>query len=432
MKTTTARDGAILDAVAAEAGWMEDLLVRLVEAPTVLGEEEAGQEIMEEAFADCGLEPRSVPLDAQALRDADGSSPFSWDVSGKRNVVADWRAGARDGRSLILNGHVDVVPPAAEDLWTRPPFEAVRDGDWLYGRGAGDMKAGLAAMTGAVRALKRAGYAPAAPVQLQSVVEEECTGHGALQCLLGGATADACVITEPHPDHITVAQVGVLWFHVDVSGVPAHAARASHLGFNAIEAAYEVLAALRGLEARLNEAPPAPFDVFDHPINLNPGVISGGDWPSTVAAACTLSCRIGLYPGQEPQEMRRLVEEAVAGAAKASTILAENPPRLRYDGFSCEGCVVGGDEPVVGVLSGAYERLHGVKPEARATTATTDARHFVRAGIPAVCFGPRGENIHGIDERVSLRSVVESAQVLGLFIRDWCGLVGAPDREEDS
>lgn len=430
MRTGTTPDEAVLAAVAAEREWMLDFLVRLVEAPTVLGHEEAGQRIMEKAFADCGLEPRSVPLDAEALRAADGASPFSWPVEGKRNVVADWPAGGSEarGRSLILNGHVDVVPPAAGDLWTHPPYKAVRDGDWLYGRGAGDMKAGLAAMAGAVRALSRAGYAPAGPVQLQSVVEEECTGHGALQCLLDGARADACVITEPHPDHITVAQVGVLWFHVEVSGVPAHAARASRLGFNAIEAAGEVLAALRRLEERLNEDPPPPFDEFEHPINLNPGVISGGDWPSTVAASCTLSCRIGLYPGQTPAEMKALVEEAVAGAA--SPRLSENPPRVRYDGFACEGSVVDASEPVVAALSDAYERLHGGRPPAIATTATTDARHFVRAGIPAVCFGPRAERIHGIDERVSLRSLVESAQVLGLFIRDWCGLVGGSDRKE--
>jgi acetylornithine deacetylase len=408
-------DAEVLDAVAAEAGWMEDLLVRLVEAPTVLGAEEQGQALMEAAFRDCGLAPRSVPLDAAALRAATGASPFSWDVDGKRNVVADWGAD-NGGRSLILNGHVDVVPPAAEALWTSPPFTARRDGDWLYGRGAGDMKAGLAAMTGAVRALARAGAAPAAPLQLQSVVEEECTGHGALQCLLDGARADACVITEPHPDHITVAQVGVLWFHVEVAGVPAHAARAS-LGFNAIDAAHDILAALRGLEARLNEQPPPPFDGFEHPINLNPGVIAGGDWPSTVAATCTLSCRLGLYPGQDPSGLRAQVEAAVAEAADPVGAV-----RVRYDGFACEGAVVDEAEPVVTALGDAYARLHGKRPALQATTATTDARHFVRAGIPAVCFGPRGERIHGIDERVSLRSVTESAQVLGLFIRDWCGL----------
>jgi acetylornithine deacetylase len=431
MRELAVADEAVLAAVAAEAGWMEDLLVRLVGAPTVLGNEEAGQRIMEEAFSESGLETRGVPLDAEALRAARGASPFSWEVAGKRNVVADWPAGGGEdrGRSLVLNGHVDVVPPAAEELWTHPPYAATRDGDWLYGRGAGDMKAGLAAMAGVVRALKRAGYAPAAPVQLQSVVEEECTGHGALQCLLNGAMAHACVIAEPHPDHLTVAQVGVLWFHVDVAGVPAHAARASRLGFNAIDAAYDVLASLRHLEERLNEDPPAPFDAFEHPINLNPGVISGGDWPSTVAASCTLSCRIGLYPGQVPEEMRRLVEDAVAKAAASSPRLAENPPRVRYDGFSSEGSIVAEDDPLVAALSGAYGRLHGELP---ATVATTDARHFVRAGVPAVCFGPRAERIHGIDERVSLRSVVESAQVLGLFIKDWCGLVWAPDREEES
>ena len=425
-------DEAVLATVAAEADWMEDLLVRLVEAPTVLGAEEAGQQVMEKAFAECGLNPRSVPLSAEALRAAVGASPFTWDVSTKRNVVADWPAGGEGGRSLILNGHVDVVPPAAEELWTHPPFEAVRDGDWLCGRGAGDMKAGLAAMTGAVRALARARYAPAAPVQLQSVVEEECTGHGALQCLLDGASADACVITEPHPDHITVAQVGVLWFHVDIAGVPAHAARASLLGFNAIDAAVDVLAALRKLEVRLNENPPPPFDEFEHPINLNPGVISGGDWPSTVAAACTLSCRIGLYPGQAPEETRAQVETAVAEVAAADPRLAEYPPRVRYGGFSCEGAVVDRDEPVVTTLSEAYARVHGERPPAVATTATTDARHFVRAGIPAVCFGPHGERIHGIDERVSLRSVIESAQVLGLFIRNWCGLVRGSSRREEN
>jgi len=127
-RAETLPDEAILEVVAAEAGWMEDLLVRLVEAPTTLGNEEPGQEIMENAFRDCGLEPRSVYLDAGELRAAEGASPFSWEVENKRNVVAGWPAGGSGGRSLILNGHVDVVPPAAEKLWTHPPFKAVREG----------------------------------------------------------------------------------------------------------------------------------------------------------------------------------------------------------------------------------------------------------------------------------------------------------------
>jgi acetylornithine deacetylase len=402
------------DAVAAEAAWMEDLLAQLVAAPTVLGSEEAGQAVMARAFADCGLEPVDVPLDAEAIRADPHHSPFSWSVAGKRNVVATW-SGEGHGRSLILNGHVDVVPPASAALWSSDPFTPRRDGDWLYGRGAGDMKAGLVAMTGAVRALRRAGVCLRGDVQLQSVVEEECTGNGTLQCLLAGAHADAAVLTEPHHDHFTVAQVGVLWFHVDVRGVPAHAAYASERGFNALDAAQAVLARLRGLEAELNaeRANHPHYADHEHPINLNPGILTGGDWTSTVPAEATLSCRLAQYPGQEPAELRRRVEACLARLPFSATV--------RYDGFSCEGSVVADDEPLVRALADAYAAVHDSAPALRATTATTDARHFVRRGIPAICFGPEAHDIHGIDERVSLRSMHEVARVLARFLVHWCG-----------
>ncbi len=416
-------EAKITAAVAAQTEWMVDVLQRLVAAPTVLGDEEAGQVVMEQALRDVGLTPRDVWLDADALRADPGSSPFSWDVSAKRNVVATWEAGAEGGRSLMLNGHVDVVPPAAPELWSSPPFDPRREGDWLYGRGAGDMKAGLVAIAGAIRGLRSLGLAPCADVHVQSVVEEECTGNGALQCLLSGPTADACVIAEPHPDHITTSQVGVLWAHVDIVGRPAHAARASAAGFNAIDAASTLSLALRELEAEMNAVKPPPFELFEHPINLNPGVIHGGDWASTVAAQCTVSYRLGMYPGQSPADVAARVEQVVAAAAAAHPFLAEHPPRVRYDGFRCEGFTLPADEPVSLALADTYHRVVGTQAPLLATTATTDARHFVRRGIPAVCFGPLAEEIHGIDERVSIASMERAAQVLAVFVGDWCGLV---------
>lgn len=410
-------------AVAAQAEWMEELLGALVSSETVLGSEEAGQVLMTETLVNCGLSPRDVWLDAAALRDAPGSSPFSWEVAGKRCVVARWPGAGAGGRSLILNGHVDVVPPAAAELWSSPPFSPRRDGDWLYGRGAGDMKAGLVAIVGAVRALREAGVRLRGDVHVQSVVEEECTGNGALMCLLDGVRADGCVITEPHPDHFTVAQIGVLWFHVEIAGRPAHAAYAG-TGVNAIEAAQVVLSALRELEAELNADPPAPFDQVEHPINLNPGMISGGDWGSTVPARCTLGCRLAMYPGVDPRSLQRRVETTVAAAAQRHPFLRVNPPRVRYDGFVCEGATVSAEEPLVSVLADAYAAVHGGAPALRPTTATTDARHFLRHGIPTVCFGPRGENYHGIDERVSLSSMHACAEVLARFMLEWCGVAG--------
>jgi acetylornithine deacetylase len=408
-------------AVARQAGWMEGLLVELVAAETVLGAEEPGQQLMAQAFSACGLSPRDVWLDAHALRADPHSSPFSWDVTGKRCVVTHWPAAGADGRSLILNGHVDVVPPAAMELWSSPPFSPRRDGDWLYGRGAGDMKAGLVAIVGAVRALREAGVQLRGDVHLQSVVEEECTGNGALACVLDGVRADACVITEPHPDHFTIAQVGVLWFHVDIAGHPVHAAYAG-TGANAIDAAQVVLDALRELEVQLNADPPPPYDTIEHPINLNPGVISGGDWASTVSARCTLSCRLALYPGVSPRELQDRVEEVVGRAAANHPFLRSHPPRVRYDGFVCEGATVSVDEPLVAVLGRAYADVHGKPPALRPTTATTDARHYLRSEIPTVCFGPRGEAYHGIDERVSLSSMHACAEVLARFVLEWCGV----------
>ena len=193
-----------------------------------------------------------------------------------------------------------------------------RDGDWVYGRGAGDMKSGLVAMVGAVRALQRLNTRPGGRVQLQSVVEEECTGNGALACVLAGHTADAAILTEPTKGAIWNAQVGVLWFQVRVLGAPAHAGEAE-AGANAIEASYKVIAALRALEAELNTVKPPIYAAYPHPINLNVGMINGGDWPSTVAGECVTSFRLACYPGDAVADLRARVEQTVAEVAAGPT-----------------------------------------------------------------------------------------------------------------
>ena len=420
MPASAPTDEAILAAVAEGAAEMEALLCDLVRARTVFGAEAAGQDVMRRAFAGLGLEPGDVPLDPAGLRASPAASPFSWDVAGKASVVARVPPAGTGGRSLILNGHVDVVSAAPETLWTVPPWEPRRDGEWLSGRGAGDMKAGLAAIVGAVAGVRRLGLAPCAPFELQSGVVEECTGNGAAACVIAGSRADAAVLTEPTSLQIWNAQVGVLWFSLRVAGRPAHAAYAP-TGENAIEATYPVIRALRALEAELNAEPPPPFDGVAHPINLNVGTIRGGDWPSTVAGECVTECRLALFPGERVDDLRRRVEEAVAAAARDGTFGVE----VHYDGFACEGYELAGG-PLIDVLGGAAERVTGARPRLDASTATTDARTFVLHGdTPAVCFGPRAEGIHSVDERVHLPSMVHTAQALALFVRDWCGLADA-------
>ena len=368
----------LLAAVAAERTAIEQLLIELVQAPTLLGDERAGQEIMRAAFADAGLETVEVPLDAEALRANPGASPFSWDLDGKYKLVARWGPGKpAGGRSLILNGHIDVVSPGPSEMWSSPPFVARRDGDWLHGRGAGDMKAGLAAIVGAVRGLRRLGLEPLAPVELQSVVEEECSGNGAYQCVLSGRPADAVIVTEPTSLTIQTSQVGVLWFQVAVRGRPAHAGDAP-IGLNAIEASFPVISALRRLEAELNVAPPVPYDVYDHPINLNIGMIRGGDWPSTVAAESVLHCRLALDPGAAVDELKTRVENTVAGAA--ATLGGDFEARVVYDGFACEGYTLDPGSPLIATLGEDAGGVHRRLVRARAPMTVEASLAFGRCG----------------------------------------------------
>src|SRR4051812_48893953 len=173
-----ATDAQILAAVAEGEAEMEALLADLVVARPLFGAEAAGQDVMRRAFAGLGLDPVDVPLDAEPLRASPAASPFSWDVAGKANVIARWPAAGAGGRSLILNGHIDVVSAAPEALWSVDPWAPTRDGEWVYGRGAGDMKAGLAAAGGAVAGRRRRGLAPGAADGAPSGDEEGGTRQG--------------------------------------------------------------------------------------------------------------------------------------------------------------------------------------------------------------------------------------------------------------
>jgi acetylornithine deacetylase len=420
------QDQEILEAITSQAEWMTEVLARLVRAPTVLHNEEPGQQVVREALLEMGLTPVDVPMDADAIRAHPGHSPFDWDVSAKRNVVATWQPAAADhGRSLVLNGHIDVVSPEPRNQWPRDPFGAHQADGWLYGRGAADMKCGLASILGAVKGLGALGLRPHAPVHVESVVEEECTGNGTLATLLAGYTADAAVIAEPFGAAITTSQVGVLWFRVRITGVPAHAAEGPN-AVNAIEQSFSVMQALRLLESELNANPPHPYDRFAHPINMNVGAIRGGDWASTVPGECVTSYRIALYPGMKVRDLQDRIEGIVAETMAASGTALSRAPEVIYEGFACEGYELWDESPLVTSLAQAFTRQAGGPPELVATTGTTDARVFgVHFGIPAVCFGPYAEQAHAVDERVYLPSVVQTAQVLGLFVKDWCGLSNA-------
>ena len=206
---------------AVEAGWEHqvELLRALVRSPSTLGRERDAQELVAAELADIGLSPQM--WDVGAL--GEGSSPPLIEYGRRPNVTA-MRRGTGGGRSLTFNGHIDVVPVGVERNWSYDPWDATIDGGRMYGRGAADMKAGVVAMLGALRALRSVELR--GTICVESVIEEECTGNGAAACRARGPRTDAAIIPEPFNHLALRAQVGVLWATVVVEGKAAHAERA--------------------------------------------------------------------------------------------------------------------------------------------------------------------------------------------------------------
>jgi acetylornithine deacetylase len=390
----------------------------LVRRPSLLGEEAAAQGYVADHLRASGLETTAWDLD-ESLKSHPEAGESGVPFPGRPNVAAK-APGTGRGRSLVLNGHIDVVSPEPVAAWTRDPWAAEIVGDRMYGRGAFDMKSGVAVNIFLPRVFRDLRITLAGDLMVHSVIEEECTGNGALAASLLHQ-ADAAVVTEPECGGFTHAHLGVLWFTVAVVGKSWHAMQA-YQGVNAISKMVPIIRALEDLDRRLNEERHPIWADTEHPINLNIGVIHGGDWPSTVPGACRLHCRLSFYPGQTVDEMRAIVEATVQGAAEDDEWLREHPPTVGYDGFKSSGSTIPWDSPSVQLLGDHHQRVTGEPMRPLVGTSINDMRYYNFAGTPAGCYGATGGNGHAADEWLDLNSLVPTAKVLGGFALDWCGL----------
>lgn len=406
-----------------------DFLVELTSHASVRGQEQSAQNLMADQLATRGYDIDRWQISLADIQHLPGFSPVLAPYKDALNVVGTHRSTTQQGRSLTLNGHIDVVPAGPLDMWDSPPFEPHIAGGWLYGRGGGDMKAGLVSNLFALDALRACGYAPAADVFYQSVVEEECTGNGALACLARGYTADAALIPEPFSEHLVTAQLGVIWFQVHLKGLPTHVAYAGS-GSNAIEAAFPLIEALHNMEHRWNAVQNRPDDYahMDHALNLNVGKFAGGDWTSSVPAWSVFDVRMAIFPGQSIDSAKAEIEQVILTTARDNAFLRNSLPEIVYHGFHAEGYALSQDSSAnaaaaIASLESAHQTATGDPLVREAITATTDARFFgLYADIPALVYGPRAEAIHGFNERVELESMRKITKTTALFIADWCGV----------
>ncbi|HZU65261.1 MAG TPA: ArgE/DapE family deacylase [Novosphingobium sp.] len=401
-----------------QTAWLADL----VRFASTRGQEGDCQRWLAGQFAGRGWQVDLFSLADVALAGAAGASPaVEVDLAEALQVVAKVPARVTEGRSLILQGHIDVVPPGPRELWRHDPFDPqIADGR-IHGRGTADMKVGVAAMVFALEALAAIGLEPTADIFVETVSEEECTGNGALGTLLRGHVAEACLIPEAVGNRLLRAQLGSVWFRLRLLGEPAHILERGP-GASAILQMYDHACALQDLAAAANRlaAEDPWFGAMAQPVTFSMGKICGGDWIGMVPAWCEADCRIGVLPGQSVAAVR---EAICAQVAQCAARIGSAVPEVSWIGFAADPYVLAPGGAAEAALASAHELVFGAPLESFCLPATTDVRQYgVHYGIPALCYGSSGGGIHAANEYADLESMRQTTITLALFVALWCGV----------
>lgn len=325
--------------------------------------------------------------------------------------------------ALVLQGHVDVVPTGDLDKWVdRDPFSGViRDGA-VHGRGACDMKAGVAANLAVARALVDSGVRVERPFAVHSVVSEEDGGLGAFATMLRGHRADAAVLTEPTSSRIVVANAGALTFRLRVAGCAAHGSTRGE-GHSALQAFLPVHAAIVELERERNANPDALFgdNLLPYPISI--GTVRAGDWASSVPDLLVAEGRLGVQLDEPPAHARTALELAIARAAERDPWLRDNPVTVTWPGGQFGSGRIDGNHPLISDVAAAISDVEHRQAPRGAAPYGSDLRLYAGlGGIPTLHYGPGDvRHAHAPRERVLIDEVFRVARSLAVLAARRCG-----------
>lgn len=333
--------------------------------------------------------------------------------------------GSGDGPSLMLNAHVDVVPPGDLATWGgSAPFSGAVRGGSVFGRGACDMKGGLVSAMWAIRALAALRVPLAGDVLLGCVQGEEDGGLGTFALLQRGWRADACVIPEPTSLHLAPASCGSLTFRLLVRGSATHASRRTS-GVSAVEKFWPVFAALRRLEAERNEISHPLMARWDLPNPIEIGVVRAGEWASSVPDLLTAEGRLGVAVGEDVADARFALERAVAEVSSSDPWLREHPVDVEWWGGQFAPGLTDPASPVVSLMGRSHQAVSRRPQEIWATPYGSDLRLMTQiGGVPTVHYGPGDASLaHGPGESVPIDEVLTATRALALAAMEHC-LVG--------
>ena len=416
----------ILDQVDEHA--LVESLVELVRIPSVGGSdaEVEVQEVAAESLGRLGLDVDRWDIDVDALAADPWFPGVEVDRSRAVGVVAttpSGRPGADRMPALVLQGHLDVVPPGDPEDWRGvEPFSAEIRGGALYGRGAVDMKAGVAANLAVARTLARAGVRLERPLAVHCVIGEEDGGLGAFATLRRGHLGEAAVITEPTSSRIVTATAGALTFRIDVAGRSAHGSLRRR-GVSAFEAFLPIHAALMAFEAERNRDPEPGF-VAEPPYALSFGLVRAGEWSSNVPDRLVAEGRFGVQLGEDPRLARARFEDVVAQVAVEDPWLRDNRPVVTWPGGQFASGSIDDDHPLVAETARAVAATGAPVPPLARGVYGSDLRLYTGiGGIPTLHYGPGDmTDAHSPLEKVDLDQLVQVTRALVVLAVRRCGV----------
>jgi acetylornithine deacetylase/succinyl-diaminopimelate desuccinylase family protein len=372
-----------------------DLTIRLVQTPTENppGNEKGAAQLLKPFLSRMSFKTKTV------------LSP-----KGRWNLLAEKRWG-KGGRTLIFNGHLDVVPAGKASQWRYPPFQGKLVRGRIYGRGASDMKSGISSFIHALSTIERSKAPLQGAVILHLVSDEESHGHQGTGFLTQreGIRGDAALVGEPTGLQPVIAQKGALWIRIVTLGKSAHGSK-PHLGVNAIE---KMTALLRRLHS-------IPLEK-EHPLlgkpTLSIGTIQGGTKINIVPDRCEIEVDRRMVPGEKKEEVLREVKEILDSLHSEDPLFQYRMEEIDF----AEPSEVDPDEEIIRIGVGAIQGVTGKRPMLKGFSGFTDSRFYVnQCDIPTLIFGPGGvDQSHTTDESVEVDALVQAARIYAMILMDY-------------
>ncbi|KQL33955.1 acetylornithine deacetylase [Bacillus sp. FJAT-25509] len=401
-----------------------DLLQNLVQEKSVSGNEADAQKIISNYLQNLGLVIDRFEPSIEELAKSSYFISERTSFEESPNIVAILK-GTGNGRSIILNGHIDVVPEGEISSWERHPYSGEIVGNRLYGRGTTDMKGGNVAALFAIEAIKKCNIPLKGDIYFESVIEEESGGAGTLATILRGYVADAVLIPEPTKMKIFRKQQGSVWFRVKVKGKVAHGGT-RYEGVSAIEKSIMVINHINQLEklrnTRLLDDP--LYKNVPIPIPINIGKINGGTWPSSVSDLVTLEGRLGVSPNETIEEAKLEITRWLKTLSLIDDWFIENPVEVEFFGARWLPGSIDLGHPFMESLKKSYQYVYKNEPIIEASPWGTDGGLFTQIKqIPTIVFGPGETKVaHYPNEYIDLDELFRCAEVIAHTLLDWCGV----------